>query len=91
MSAGDPYYRPNFKAQNPFATLKRFKVRSIRISVITNNNNGNSMMRMGLFRSGLKGVVIQGICRLQDPFLVLLPFGFVGVHCRNPEMAFECL
>jgi len=25
MSAGDPYYRPNFKAQNPFATLKRFK------------------------------------------------------------------
>lgn len=27
MSAGDPYYRPNCKAQNPFATLKRFKVR----------------------------------------------------------------
>lgn len=25
MSAGDPYYRPNCKAQNPFATLKRFK------------------------------------------------------------------
>ena len=26
MSADDPYYRPNCKAQNPFATLKRFKV-----------------------------------------------------------------
>lgn len=26
MSAGDPYYRPNCKAHNPFATLKRFKV-----------------------------------------------------------------
>ncbi len=26
MSADDPHYRPNCKAQNPFATLKRFKV-----------------------------------------------------------------
>jgi hypothetical protein len=34
MSAGDPYYRPNCKAHNPFATLKRFKVRTVFIFCI---------------------------------------------------------
>ena len=63
MSAGDPYYRPNFKAQNPFATLKRFKVDII----IARREGGGGMRDWVKIGSALANPFLDQIKESLDP------------------------